>query len=163
MDPIADLFSQINNAQNSGKNSLTVGFSKMKTAILAVLKINNYIRDYRELKKAKKAGPEPRLESSAREQSRGENNKSEEKETFREDLKIKGKNIREIEIILDKNKNYKIQRISKPGRRVYASTARIPKARSPQGMVIVSTSEGLMIGEDARRKCLGGEIIAEII
>ena len=127
VDPIADMFSQIKNAQDSDKNSLSVPFSKMKMAILEVLKINNYIKEYREPKSDKK------------------------------------ENIREIEIILNKDRNYKIQRISKPGRRVYASTARIPKAGSPQGMVIVSTSEGLMIGEDARRKRLGGEIIAEII
>lgn len=130
MDPIADMFSQIKNAQDSDKNSLTVAFSKMKMAILEVLKKNNYIREYHQSKSDKKAILEPRLES--------------------------------IEIILNKDRNYRIQRISKPGRRVYTSRARIPKARSPQGMVIVSTSEGLMIGEDARRKCLGGEVIAEI-
>jgi len=163
MDPIADMFSQINNAQNSGKNSLSIPFSKMKTAISEVLKKNNYIREYHELKSDKKAGPEPRVESSAREQSRGENNKLGEKETVRENQKVGDKHIKEIEIILNKDNNFKIQRISKPGRRVYASTTRIPKARSPQGMVIISTPEGLMVGEDARRKCLGGEVIAEII
>lgn len=57
----------------------------------------------------------------------------------------------------------KVQRVSKPGRRVYTSSSQIPWRRTPKGLFILSTSEGLMTGVNARKKGLGGEIIAEII
>ncbi|MBU3964379.1 30S ribosomal protein S8 [Patescibacteria group bacterium] len=55
-----------------------------------------------------------------------------------------------------------LERISKPGRRVYASSKRIRLSRGGGGFIIVSTPKGLMIGWEARKQNLGGEIIAEI-
>ena len=52
-----------------------------------------------------------------------------------------------------------IKRISKPGRRVYAGARNIPRVMGGVGIVLVSTSQGLMTGSDAYRKRLGGEIM----
>lgn len=74
----------------------------------------------------------------------------------------KDKKISKIEIKLTDD-NALIKRVSRPGRRVYASNGQIPRPRSPKGLIIISTSEGIMTGEDARKKGLGGEVIGEII
>ncbi len=55
-----------------------------------------------------------------------------------------------------------LQRVSKPGRRVYTSAGDIPLVLGGRGMVIVSTPGGLMSGRDARRKGLGGELICRV-
>jgi small subunit ribosomal protein S8 len=53
-------------------------------------------------------------------------------------------------------------RVSKPGRRVYVASSDIPTVLGGRGIVIVSTSNGLMTGRDARRKGLGGELICKV-
>ena len=56
----------------------------------------------------------------------------------------------------------KIDKISRPGRRVYVKSTEIPAVRSGFGMTIVSTSQGLMSGNEAQKKNLGGELICKI-
>jgi small subunit ribosomal protein S8 len=55
-----------------------------------------------------------------------------------------------------------IKRLSKPGRRVYAGTKDIPWVKQGRGIVIISTANGIMSGEDAKRLRLGGELICEV-
>ncbi|MDH5422204.1 MAG: 30S ribosomal protein S8 [Acidimicrobiia bacterium] len=55
-----------------------------------------------------------------------------------------------------------IRRISTPGRRVYASATKLPRAQGGLGVVVVSTSQGLMPDREARRRKLGGELICEV-
>ncbi|HSX41551.1 MAG TPA: 30S ribosomal protein S8 [Candidatus Saccharimonadales bacterium] len=55
-----------------------------------------------------------------------------------------------------------LQRISKPGRRVYYSSADIPLILGGRGMVIISTSKGVMSGREARKAGLGGELICKV-
>ncbi|MGH7196511.1 MAG: 30S ribosomal protein S8 [Candidatus Saccharimonadales bacterium] len=55
-----------------------------------------------------------------------------------------------------------IQRISKPGRRVYAKAAQIPRVKNGRGVVLVSTSRGVMTGDDAKKERLGGELICKV-
>ncbi len=55
-----------------------------------------------------------------------------------------------------------IQRISSPGRRHYVNVKNIPVIKNGRGMVIVSTSQGLMTGDDAKAKRLGGELICKV-
>ena len=55
-----------------------------------------------------------------------------------------------------------IRRVSRPGLRVYAGMHDIPRVRGGMGTVVVSTNRGLMTGREARRRHLGGELIAEI-
>ena len=55
-----------------------------------------------------------------------------------------------------------INRVSKPGRRIYAGVEDIPAVLGGRGIVIVSTSAGVMTGREARRKGLGGELICKV-
>ncbi|MCL1876939.1 30S ribosomal protein S8 [Candidatus Saccharibacteria bacterium] len=55
-----------------------------------------------------------------------------------------------------------IDRVSKPGRRVYAGVSEIPKVKSGRGVMIVSTSKGIMTGTEAIKNRLGGELICKV-
>ena len=121
MDPIAEMFSQIRTSRDAGKEIMLIQYSKIKLAILELLKTNKKIIDYKKI---------------------------EEKDT-------------KIEIKLAQNKII-FKRVSRPGRRTYTSNGNIPKPKNYRGLMIISTSEGIMTGEEARKKGLGGEIIAEV-
>lgn len=56
-----------------------------------------------------------------------------------------------------------IKRVSKPGRRIYMRFGDIKRIKPEYGVLVVSTSRGIMSGEDARKKKLGGEVICEVI
>jgi len=55
-----------------------------------------------------------------------------------------------------------IQRVSRPGRRVYVKATEIPSIRSGLGVTILSTSQGLMSGKEAKEKNLGGELLCKV-
>ncbi len=55
-----------------------------------------------------------------------------------------------------------LKRVSKPGRRVYASAADIPKVKSGRGIVLVSTSKGVITGGEAAKQRLGGEVLLSV-
>jgi len=55
-----------------------------------------------------------------------------------------------------------IKRLSKPGRRAYSNAHEIPTVKGGRGIVIVSTSKGLMTGKEAKQQGLGGELIASV-
>ncbi len=55
-----------------------------------------------------------------------------------------------------------IERISKPGRRVFSSAESLPKINNGLGIAILSTSKGVMTDIDARKQKLGGEIICKV-
>ncbi len=55
-----------------------------------------------------------------------------------------------------------ISKVSKPGRRVYSAAEDLPTVKSGRGMVIVSTSKGLMTGREAKKNRLGGEILVKV-
>jgi len=55
-----------------------------------------------------------------------------------------------------------LRRISKPGRRVYAGSGDLPRVQGGLGVAIVSTSQGLLVDREARRRKLGGEILCEV-
>ena len=64
------------------------------------------------------------------------------------------------------NKNQKVitglKRISKPGRRIYAGCEELPKVLGGLGIVIVSTSKGVMTDREARKLGIGGEVLAYV-
>lgn len=134
MDPIADMFSQIKNAQGARKESLVISFSKIKLAILEILKTHRQVADFHTV----------------------------EKKNLVKGEKAKERIFKTIEIKILPDNFTDIRRISRPGRRVYASSFNIPRPKRPQAITIVSTSKGVLEGEDARRKGLGGEVIAEV-
>lgn len=55
-----------------------------------------------------------------------------------------------------------ISRVSKPGRRVYVASSDIPKVKQGRGIVLVSTSKGVMTGAEAVKNRLGGEVLLKV-
>jgi len=55
-----------------------------------------------------------------------------------------------------------ITRLSKPGRRLYVSANDIPRIKNGRGMVLVSTSKGVMSGQSAIKQRLGGELLLKV-
>ncbi len=56
----------------------------------------------------------------------------------------------------------KLERVSKPGRRVYRGRTDLPRVLSGAGIAIVTTPKGVMTANDARRKRVGGEVLCYI-
>ena len=82
------------------------------------------------------------------------------------DYKINNEKKPSIEINLKYNSGNPvintIERISKPGRRIFSSASSMPKINNGLGIAIVSTPQGVMTDVDARKKKLGGEIICKV-
>ncbi|MFH1193930.1 MAG: 30S ribosomal protein S8 [bacterium] len=82
------------------------------------------------------------------------------------DIKVIGETQKDITVeLLYKNKQaamQEVKRVSKPGRRVYASAQDLPKVKNGFGISIVSTPKGIMTNKEARKANVGGEIICEI-
>src|SRR3989344_3905048 len=83
---------------------------------------------------------------------------------FIQDIEKKGKKVRKfLELALRyENKTPALSgllRVSKPSRRVYAKSADMAKMQGGYGTLIISTSKGLVTGEEARRQKLGGEVV----
>lgn len=55
-----------------------------------------------------------------------------------------------------------ISRVSKPGRRYYVRAGEIPVVKRGRGVVIVSTSKGMMTGAEAKKQGVGGEVICQV-
>lgn len=55
-----------------------------------------------------------------------------------------------------------LKRLSTPGRRLYSAADKLPRSLNGRGIVIVSTSRGLMTDDAARRERIGGELICEV-
>jgi small subunit ribosomal protein S8 len=55
-----------------------------------------------------------------------------------------------------------LKRVSTPGRRQYVAAGHVPKVQGGMGTAIVSTSLGVMTGHDARRRGVGGELVAKV-
>ena len=80
------------------------------------------------------------------------------------DINVKKDGFRkEMTIVLTENNTINdIKRISKPGRRVYAKVKDIPTVKQGRGIVIMSTSKGVMAGSDAKKQQLGGEVLCQV-
>jgi small subunit ribosomal protein S8 len=134
MDPIADMFTRIRNASAVKKAELVLPLSKLKYEIAKILETEGWI---------KKATIVPG----------GLNNRR--------------NNFDELQIQLKYRKNGKpqissIQKISKPGLRIYVSKDEIPTVLNNFGFAIISTSQGLMTNKEAKKQKIGGEVIGEI-
>jgi len=70
-------------------------------------------------------------------------------------LKYKGKRRKERVIT-------NLERVSKPSRRIYAGKEEIPQILAGAGIVILSTSQGLMTGKEARKRGVGGELVCKV-
>lgn len=87
---------------------------------------------------------------------------------FLEEVKIfkeKGSSFKKMKLVLAKEDDgfrlMDLKRISKPGRRMYSSSRDLRRIAGGTGTLVVSTSRGIMSGQDAKVKKLGGELICE--
>lgn len=82
------------------------------------------------------------------------------------DVAVEGKGLKTISIRLKyqgkKTVIEGLRRISRPGLRHYVGATEIPRVRGGLGVAVISTSEGLMTGTQARKKNLGGEVVCYV-
>ena len=86
------------------------------------------------------------------------------KEGFIQDYKVvadNGHKVMEIDLRYDRNESMVrgLERVSKPGLRIYVPASKIPRVKRGAGIAIISTSEGIMTNKECRRKKIGGEVI----
>lgn len=86
---------------------------------------------------------------------------------FITDVRVEGEGITKnlVLTLSDEDSNSpitEIQRLSKPGRRHYVSAQEIPTIKRGRGIVIISTSKGMMTGDRARQERIGGELICKV-
>lgn len=76
----------------------------------------------------------------------------------------KSDNFREIMIVFKSGEKYRLnlKRVSKPGQRIYVKSKQLKKVHGGLGVGIISTPQGIMSAEQARRLKLGGELLCEI-
>jgi small subunit ribosomal protein S8 len=55
-----------------------------------------------------------------------------------------------------------LKRVSRPGQRIYVDKTHVPKVLGGMGTAIISTSQGVMTGHDARQRGIGGEVVAQV-
>ena len=90
------------------------------------------------------------------------------KEGFIIDYKVESKKANKIDLLINLKYNLgspvisTIERISKPGRRIFSSAQSLPKINNGLGIAIISTPKGVMTDIDARKQKLGGEIICKV-
>jgi small subunit ribosomal protein S8 len=123
-DPIADLLTRIRNGQSARKTSVKISSSKLKTAILKVLRDEGYIANF----------------------SLGQDDG---KPFLTIDLKYY-----EGRPVIDR-----IERVSRPGLRIYRGKSEIPRVLGGMGTVIVSTPKGVMTDKAAQAIGQGGEVL----
>jgi small subunit ribosomal protein S8 len=136
-DPIADMLTRIRNASNARHADARVPSSRLKAEIAQVLKDEGYIAGFEvEPGGENQAGETLRIIFKSRPQQGGLGASS---------RVISG-----------------IKRISRPGLRVYARKTEIPRVLGGLGLVILSTSQGVMSGRQALKAGVGGEVLCYV-
>ena len=69
---------------------------------------------------------------------------------------------KQLNIELDAEKELSLKRVSKPGQRIYVGKGDIGKVLNGYGISLISTSKGVMSGDEARKQGIGGEILCEV-
>ena len=127
-DPIADLLTRIRNAQQAKHKQVDVPASKMKVAIVTILKDEGFVDGYKVLEEGAQG-------------------------TIRIQLKYGTAGERAIQ---------GVERVSRPGRRVYCGKDEIPKVLDGLGLTILSTPKGVLTGQACRRLGVGGELLCNV-
>jgi len=132
-DPIADMLTRIRNAVMSGQTLVAMPSSKIKIEIAKIMKDEGYLEGF--------------------EMVEGEN---QTQKVLRLKIKYVGERRTRRPVISG------IERVSKPGRRIYTKKQNIPWVLSGIGVAILSTPKGVMTGARARQLGVGGEIICKV-
>lgn len=130
-DPIADMLTRIRNAVQAGHTSVVFPSSRLKLAIVRILKDEGYIQNYDVIPDR----PQPKI---------------------RVWLKYVGERKNRKSVIAG------LERVSKPGARIYAGKDEIPWVLNGVGIAILSTSQGLMTDRQARQAGVGGEVMCYV-
>jgi small subunit ribosomal protein S8 len=137
-DSVADLLTRIRNALKADHEEVLIPSSGLNRDIARLLKQEGYIEDFSVERLRRQAGSRP---------SRAE---------F-ETLRVKLKYTQDRDSVISG-----LKRVSKPGRRQYATADQLPKVLGGMGTAIITTSRGVMTANDARREGVGGEVVAYI-
>ena len=132
-DPIADMLTRIRNSVMAGQALVAMPSSKIKVEIAKIMKDEGYIENF--------------------EMVDGE---SSPQKMLRLKIKYVGER-RERRAVLSG-----LERVSKPGRRIYTKKQHIPWVLSGIGVAIMSTPKGVMTGARARQLGVGGEILCKV-
>lgn len=132
-DPIADMLTRIRNAQMAGHADVAMPSSNIKKEIARILKEEGFIEDYTVAEGEKVS-----------------------QNTLTIKIKYAGERRSRKPVITG------IERISRPGRRVYTRHDEIPWVLSGMGISILSTPKGVMTGQRARQEGVGGEILCKV-
>ena len=138
-DPTADFLTRIRNAITASHETVAIPASKLGLQIARILEEQGYIDAY------ETESPQPRTTGSRRHAVSGERIRITLRYTEERKSVISG-----------------LRRVSRPGRRTYVDSRHIPKVLGGMGTTIISTSHGVMTGHDARRRGVGGEVVAEV-
>ncbi len=133
-DPMSEMLTRIRNAVLAEHSTVALPNSKMKSAIAQILKDEGYISGYEVVEDTKR--PVQKI--------------------LRIRLKYVGERRERRAVITG------LERISRPGGRVYAGKQEIPWVLSGMGVAIISTPKGVMTGQRARQLGVGGEILCKI-
>ncbi|MFY7953399.1 MAG: 30S ribosomal protein S8 [Armatimonadaceae bacterium] len=131
-DPIGDLLTRIRNAQGANHDSLELPDSRIKRDILRILLDDGYIKAYEVIQDV----PQSRIKVTLK--------------------YAQGIGHRRTPVITG------LERVSKPGLRVYKGSTEIPLVKRGLGISILTTSKGVMTGQQARRLGIGGELLAYV-
>ena len=133
IDPIADMLTRIRNAVTAGHTLVAMPSSKLKIEIAKIMKDEGYLEGF---------------DVAESEQS--------PQKVLRLKIKYVGERRERRPVISG------IERVSKPGRRIYTKKQEIPWVLSGIGVAILSTPKGVMTGARARQLGVGGEILCKV-
>jgi len=133
IDPIADMLTRIRNGVMAGHSLVAMPSSKLKVEIAKIMKDEGYLEGFEVVESEQLPQKVLRLK-----------------------IKYVGERRERRPVISG------IERISKPGRRVYTKKQEIPWVLSGIGVAIISTPKGVMTGSRARQLGVGGEILCKV-
>ena len=133
-DQIADMLSRIRNGTSGRRTRVDVPQSRLKTEIARILQSEGYIQGFKVVESTIRRGTQP---------------------------------VRMIRIFLKYGPHGErvlsgLERVSRPGRRVYFRRDKAPPVLAGLGTSILTTSQGVMTGRDAARAGIGGEVLCNV-
>jgi small subunit ribosomal protein S8 len=137
-DSVADFLTRIRNALKADHDDVLIPSSGLNRELARLLKQEGYIEDFSIERMRRQAGSRP---------SRAE---------F-ETIRVKLKYTQDRDPVISG-----LKRVSKPGRRQYATADELPRVLGGMGTAIITTSRGVMTANEARRERVGGEVVAYV-
>lgn len=132
-DPIADMLTRVRNAVLAGHAQVAMPSSKLKIEIAKILKDEGFVESYEVV-----------------------DGETEAQKVLRVKIKYVGERRQRRAVISG------LERVSRPGRRIYTKKTDIPWVLSGIGVAILSTPKGVMTGARARQLGVGGEILCKV-